>query len=41
MSSWPVTEGVIELGDTATERGGVIRGARLAWQAHGTLNAAG
>ena len=23
------------------ERGGVIRGARLAWQAHGTLNAAG
>ena len=40
MSSWPVTEGVLELGDTHVERGGVIRGARLAWQTHGTLNAA-
>jgi homoserine O-acetyltransferase len=40
MRSWPVTEGVFELGDTEVERGGLIRGARLAWQAHGTLNAA-
>jgi homoserine O-acetyltransferase/O-succinyltransferase len=40
MSSWSVTEGVLELGDIEVERGGVIRGARLAWQAHGTLNAA-
>jgi homoserine O-acetyltransferase len=39
MSSWPVTEGVLELGDAEVERGGVIRDARLAWQAHGTLNA--
>jgi homoserine O-acetyltransferase len=38
VSSWPVTEGVFELGDTEVERGGVIRDARLAWQAHGTLN---
>ncbi|WP_148613091.1 alpha/beta fold hydrolase [Nocardioides rubriscoriae] len=40
MRSWPVTEGVLELGDLEVERGGVIRDARLAWQAHGTLNAA-
>jgi homoserine O-acetyltransferase/O-succinyltransferase len=40
VSSWPVTEGVFELGDTEVERGGVIRGARLVWQAHGRLNAA-
>jgi homoserine O-acetyltransferase len=40
VSSWPVTDGVFELGDTEVERGGVIRGARLAWQAHGTLNVA-
>jgi homoserine O-acetyltransferase/O-succinyltransferase len=40
-ASWPVREGVLELGDLPVERGGVIRGARLAWQAHGTLNAAG
>jgi homoserine O-acetyltransferase len=35
---WAVQDGVLELGDLAVERGGVIRGARLAWQAHGTLN---
>jgi homoserine O-acetyltransferase len=40
MSSWPVTEGVFELGDIEVERGGVLRGARLAWQAHGTLSGA-
>lgn len=40
MTPWPVQEGVFELGDWPTERGGVIRSARLAWQTHGTLNAA-
>ena len=36
--SWQVCDGVLELGDLPVERGGVIRDARLAWQAHGTLN---
>lgn len=40
MTPWPVREGVFELGDWPAERGGVIRSARLAWQTHGTLNAA-
>jgi homoserine O-acetyltransferase len=40
-AGWPVRDGVLELGDLAVERGGVIAGARLAWSAHGTLNAAG
>jgi homoserine O-acetyltransferase len=35
---WAVQDGVLELGDLAVERGGVIRDARLTWQAHGTLN---
>ena len=39
--SWQVCDGVLELGDLPVERGGVIRDARLAWQSHGTLNAAG
>ena len=39
--AWPVSDGVLELGDLAVERGGMIRNARLAWQAHGTLNPAG
>jgi homoserine O-acetyltransferase/O-succinyltransferase len=38
--SWPIQDGVFELGDLDVERGGVIRDARLVWQAHGTLNAA-
>ena len=38
---WPLRDGVLDLGDLPAERGGVIRGARLSWQAHGTLNAAG
>ena len=38
--TWPVDRGVFELGDLAVERGGTIRNARLAWQTHGTLNAA-
>ncbi|GGK19314.1 homoserine O-acetyltransferase [Deinococcus malanensis] len=40
MTSWPVQEGVFELGDLPVERGGLIPQARLAWQTHGTLNAA-
>jgi len=36
--TWPVTEGVFGLGDFEVERGGSVRGARLAWQAHGTLS---
>jgi homoserine O-acetyltransferase/O-succinyltransferase len=39
-ATWPVRDGVLELGDLPAERGGTIRGARLAWQAHGTLNPA-
>ena len=39
-ATWPVRDGVLQLGDLPVERGGVIRGARLSWQAHGTLNAA-
>ncbi len=38
--SWPVQDGVLELGDLPVERGGVIRDARLAWQAHGSLSEA-
>jgi len=37
----PVETGVLDLGDVAVERGGHIVGARLGWQAHGQLNAAG
>lgn len=39
MTSWPIDEGVFNLGDLAAERGGVIRDAKLSWQTHGTLNA--
>src|SRR6476469_4552810 len=38
--TWPVGDGVFALGDLTVDRGGVIRDARLAWQTHGTLNAA-
>lgn len=38
--SWPVTSGVLELGDLPVERGGTIRDARLSWQSHGTLSSA-
>jgi homoserine O-acetyltransferase len=38
--NWPVEEGVFELGDLPVRRGGVLRGAKLAWQTHGTLNSA-
>ncbi len=37
---WPVSDGVFDLGDLEVERGGVIAGAKLVWQAHGTLNEA-
>ena len=40
MSTWPITDGVLELGDLEVERGGTIRDARLSWQTHGTLNVA-
>lgn len=36
--NWPVQDGVFDLGDLEVERGGVIRDAKLVWQAHGTLN---
>jgi homoserine O-acetyltransferase/O-succinyltransferase len=39
VTDWPVVDGEFALGDLAVERGGVIRDARLVWQAHGTLNA--
>jgi len=39
-ADWPVQDGTFELGDLDVERGGMIRGAQLTWQAHGTLNAA-
>lgn len=38
--TWPIEEGVFELGDLEVERGGVIADARLSWQSHGTLNEA-
>ena len=37
---WPVTDGVFDLGDLEVEHGGMIHGARLAWQTHGTLSPA-
>jgi homoserine O-acetyltransferase len=40
-TSWPVVNGTFSLGDFEVERGGVIRDAKLSWQTHGTLNAAG
>jgi homoserine O-acetyltransferase len=40
-ATWPVANGVLDLGDYEVERGGVIRDAKLSWQTHGTLNAAG
>src|ERR1700727_2758417 len=36
--SWPIADGVLELGDLPVERGGTIANARLVWQSHGTLN---
>ena len=39
-AGWPVRDGVLDLGNLPAERGGVIRRAKLAWQAHGTLSAA-
>ncbi len=38
--TWPIAEGVFQLGDLQVERGGTIADARLSWQSHGTLNEA-
>ncbi len=38
--SWPVAQGRFGLGDLQVELGGTIGDATLAWQTHGTLNAA-
>jgi len=38
--SWDRESGVLTLGDWEVEKGGCIRDARLAWERHGTLNAA-
>jgi len=37
---WPQETGEFELGDFQAEKGGAIKGGKLAWQSHGTLNAA-
>ncbi|MBP0466117.1 alpha/beta fold hydrolase [Roseomonas sp. PWR1] len=37
---WPVQEGVFEAGDLSLHRGGVLKGARIVWRAHGTLSPA-
>jgi homoserine O-acetyltransferase len=37
-TTWPVHEGVLELGDLEVERGGTIRDARLAYATYGTLS---
>lgn len=37
---WPVQQGVLTLGDLPLHKGGVLRGARLSWRAHGTLSPA-
>ncbi|OLT09007.1 homoserine acetyltransferase [Pseudonocardia sp. CNS-139] len=39
-AGWPTEEGVFALGDLQVQRGGVVRQAKLAYQTHGTLNAA-
>lgn len=39
--TWPIAQGLFELGDLQVERGGAIAAARLSWQSHGTLNKAG
>lgn len=38
--TWDQTSGLFALGDWEAEKGGCIRDARLAWEMHGTLNAA-
>lgn len=40
-AAWDREVGTFALGDWDVEKGGCIRGARLAWERHGTLNAAG
>lgn len=36
--TWSTDTGILELGDLEVERGGTIRGARLAYATHGTLS---
>jgi len=38
--TWPVQQGVFDLGDLTVQSGDVMHGAKLSWKAHGTLNAA-
>ena len=38
--NWAQDNGCFDLGDFPVENGGVIRGAHLAWERHGALNAA-
>ena len=38
--TWPIENGVFQLGDVPVQRGGVIHDAQITWQTHGTLNAA-
>jgi homoserine O-acetyltransferase len=37
-TTWPVAEGILELGDLEVERGGRIRDARLSYATYGTLS---
>lgn len=39
-NTWEREEGLLALGDWHVERGGCIRDAHIAWERHGTLNAA-
>lgn len=41
QDAWEREEGVFNLGDWPAEKGGCIRGAQIAWERHGKLNAAG
>lgn len=36
--TWPIEDGVFQLGDFEVEHGGLIDDAKLVWQTHGTLN---
>jgi homoserine O-acetyltransferase len=37
VMNWPTQQGTFECGDLALQSGGLLRGARLSWKAHGTL----
>jgi homoserine O-acetyltransferase len=38
--TWPIQDGIHDLGDLTLQSGAVMPGARLSWKAHGTLSAA-